>query len=180
MHFRGMKIPEPAQEYLDYLSTCRSKNTVNLYRSSIGHFHRFLAQIRKQIIDLDLDDIKEFSEDLARHNLKLVTRKNILLQVRIYLQHLADKSLLPDGLPAMLFPNYRGDCVKRQIATLPELGDKFLKVMSATYQPSTVNGYQTVLRKFYKLQWTGRRSLACQKTLHWLTHDHRLFVGQVI
>lgn len=157
LHFRSKPLPEIAEKFLIEISTDRTKNTINMYRAALHHFYRFLAQSRLDLPRLQFQDIREFDEDLARHNLKFVTRRSNLLQVHRYLRWLEEKQILEAGFSTKLFPNYKPEYVIGQQATLPELAQRFIEVLSATKKPNTVNGYRSGLRTFYKHHWkTGK------------------------
>lgn len=157
LHFRSKPLPEVAEKFLIEIGAERTKNTVNMYRSALHHFYRFLAQSRLDLAKLQFQNISEFDEDLARHNLKFVTRRAVLQQAHRYLRWLEEREILKTGFSIKLFPNYRPEFVMRQQATLPELAQKFLDVLAATKKPSTVNGYRSGLRTFYRDHWkTGK------------------------
>ena len=159
LHFRSKPLPEMAEKYMQQLAASnRSKNTVNLYRSSLHHFCRFLAQERLQLFELTEAKIKNFDEDLERHCLKLVTRNAVSQHVHMYLRWLESNNNLPTGFCQKLFPKYRADLVKPQQCVLPELASRFLEVLSASSKPNTVNGYRTALRGFYRLLQKQQRS----------------------
>ncbi len=151
LHFRSKPLPEKAEQYLRELHIAgRSKNTVNLYRASLHHFHRFLLQERIQFFEFSEGKIKNFDEDLARHHLKLVTRNAIISHIHMYLRWLESNGDLQMGFCQKLFPKYRADLVQPQESVLPDLAERFLEVLSATSKPDTVKGYQSALRGFYK------------------------------
>ena len=152
LHFRSKPLPEAAEKFLTEMATSgRSPNTVSLYRATLHHFHRFLAQQRITVSEFSALMLKEYDEDLTRHGLKLITRKANIGHIHIYLRWLEASARIEPGLSQRLFPNYRGDVVKGQQAELPELAIRFLEVMAATSKKNTVNGYQTALRGFYRL-----------------------------
>lgn len=153
LHFRNKPLLPVAEEFLKEFSISRSPNTINLYRGSLHHFYRFLAQSKMEVVQLKINHIAEFDEDLTRHNLKMVTRRAIIQHVHLYLRALQDKGLIKHDLTKELFPNYRPDCHKKQSATLPETAEDFLRVLSATKEVMTVKGYQSCLRRFYCLHW---------------------------
>ncbi len=156
-HFRSKHLPEPAERYLREFSVGRAKNTINLYRAGIHHFHRFLLQTKLDVARLEIEHINEFDQDLERHQLKFVTRREHIRHVHLYLRWLERNQLIPEGLSAKLFPNYKPEFVRGQQATLPELAEQFLTVLGATSKPDTVKGYLAALRAYYKLHWkTGK------------------------
>jgi site-specific recombinase XerD len=150
LHFRSKPLPEVAEKFLTEFGAGKAKNTVNLYRAALHHFYRFLAQSKIDLAKLQLEHVGEFDEDLARHNLKFVTRRATLQHVHKYLRWLEDAEVLASGFSSKLFPNYKPECYQGRQATLPELAEQFLQVLSATKKPATVNGYKSGLRTFYK------------------------------
>lgn len=151
LHFRSKPLPEIAENFLkEHLASGRSENTISMYRASIHHFYRFLSQQRLALNMFDEKMLAEYDEDLRRHNLKLVTRRANIGHVHIYLRWLESRNHIPKDFSKKLFPKYRGDVVKGQQAELPDLGHRFLQVLSATNKKNTVNGYQSSLRSFYK------------------------------
>jgi len=151
LHFRSKPLPEPAERYLVYVATSRSPNTINLYRASLHHFFRFLAQIKLALEFTTARHLQEFDEDLERHCLKFVTRKATLSHVRIFIQWLEDQQELPQGTAKRLFPDYRGENIFALQANLPALAERFLEVLRASSKPNTVSGYRSGLRGFYRL-----------------------------
>lgn len=158
LHFRNNSLPEVAENYLSELSLSRSKNTVNLYRGALHHFYRFIAQAKLELGQILPKNIEEFDEDLARHNLKFVTRRSNLHLVRQYLKWLEDRGSFIDGQVDQLFPHYNANHIHAQQAPLPELALKFLEVLGTTNKPTTVAGYRACLRSFYKLHWKTKKS----------------------
>jgi site-specific recombinase XerD len=152
LHFRNKPLPEIAEKYLIELGTNRSKNTINLHRASLHHFYRFLAQSKLEIANLKITDVAEFDEDLSRHFLKMITRKNIIAQVHQFIRWLEQNDAVPD-ISKTLFPNYHPDQYKAQVAVLPSLAEKFIEVLSSTSKENTVKGYQSCLRGFYKIHY---------------------------
>ena len=157
LRFRQKPLPHEAEKFIIEFGVGKTNNTGNLYRAALHHFYRFLSQSRLELAQLRLHHINEFDEDLARHNLKFITRRATLLQVHKYLRWLETKQVLPENYSKALFPNYKPEFVKGNQAALPELAIRFLEVMSATLKKNTIMGYQAGLRTFYKQQWrTGK------------------------
>lgn len=153
LHFRSKPLPEIAEKFFVEFGADKTKNTGNMYRAALHHFYRFLAQSKLDLARIQFHHIREFDEDLARHNLKFVTRRATLQQVHRYLRWLEENDVLAIGFSTPLFPNYRPEFYRGRQATLPELALRFLEVLSATKKPSTVNGYKSGLRTFYKHHW---------------------------
>jgi site-specific recombinase XerD len=153
LRFRQKPLPHEAEKYIAEFGVGKTDNTANLYRAALHHFYRFLSQTKLDLAQLRLHHINEFDEDLARHNLKFITRKATLQQVHKYLRWLEAKQVLPADYPKSLFPNYKPEFVKGNQATLPELAIRFIEVMAATRKQNTVKGHQAGLRTFYKRQW---------------------------
>ena len=163
--FRTEPLPEPAEKLLREYSVGRAKNTIALYRGGLHHFHRFLSQSKIDFTRLEIGHIKEFDEDLERHNLKFVTRREHIHHVHYYYRWLEHKGMVLQGLCSKLFPNYKAEHVVGQQAVLPELALRFIEVLGATNKPNTVKGYQSSLRAFYKLYWkTGKRPYTIDRT----------------
>ena len=157
LRFRQKPLPHEAEKFVTEFGVGKTSNTANMYRAAIHHFYRFLSQSRLDIAELKLHHINEFDEDLARHNLKFVTRRATIGQVHRYIRWLEHKQILPVDYSKSLFPKYRPEFVKGNQATLPELSERFLEVMSATLKKNTIIGYRSGLRTFYKKQWrTGK------------------------
>lgn len=157
LRFRQKPLPPEAEKFLSEFGAGKTKNTGNLYRAALHHFYRFLAQSKLDLAHLKIHNINEFDEDLARHNLKFVTRRSNIQQVHKYLRWLEVKQVLPEGFSKALFPNYKPEFIKGNQAKLPELAERFLEVMSVTRKVSTVNGHKAGLRTFYKRHWkTGK------------------------
>lgn len=157
LRFRQKPLPHEAEKFVAEYGVGKTNNTANMYRAALHHFYRFLAQSKLDLAQLRLHHINEFDEDLARHNLKLITRKATMLQIHKYLRWLEAKQVLDDGYSKTLFPNYHPEFVKGNQATLPELAQRFLEVMSATRKLNTIKGHQAGLRTFYKRHWkTGK------------------------
>jgi len=153
LHFRSKPLPPAAEEFLKEFAVSRSPNTVNLYRSSLQHFHRFLAQSKLEVTKLTHGHVSAFDEDLERHCLKRVTRRAIIQHIHLYLRALTDRELIPADLTKSLFPNYRPECNREQRASLPEAALDFIRVIRATKEETTAKGYQACLRRFYYLHW---------------------------
>lgn len=165
LHFRKQVLPDRAEDFLKYLTINRSKNTVNLYRAALCHFHRFLVQSKKKPIDLQRLHIEEFSTDLSQHGLRFSTRLNHQKLVGAYLRWLEKEGDLPSGFYQKIDPNFRADCIKPQQADLPEIAENFLSVINASSAPATVDGYKSSLRSFYRLhQETGKRPYTINRT----------------
>jgi site-specific recombinase XerD len=165
LRFRTKPLPGPAERFLKEYSVGRSKNTINLYRGGLHHFHRFLNQSKIDFTRLELFHIKQFDEDLEQHNLKFVTRREHIHHIHYYYRWLEHEKFVQQGLCAKLFPNYKPEHVVGQQAHLPELALRFLEVLQATNKPDTVKGYQSALRAFYKLYWkTGKRPYTIERT----------------
>ncbi|MGE0633503.1 MAG: tyrosine-type recombinase/integrase [Pseudobdellovibrionaceae bacterium] len=157
LRFRQKPLPPEAEKFLIEFGAGKTKNTGNMYRAALHHFYRFLSQSKLDLAHLRIHNINEFDEDLARHNLKFVTRRANIQQVHKYLRWLEAKQVFPEGFSKSLFPNYRPEFVRGNQAKLPELAERFLEVMSVTRTASTVNGHKAGLRTFYKRQWkTGK------------------------
>ncbi len=165
LHFRSKPLPEIAEQYLSELSTVRRKNTLNLYRAAIHHFYRFMIQSKLELGNLELCHMTDFDEDLARHNLKLVTRRNSFRLLRTYIKWLEDEGQISDGFSKKLFPYYNAGCVKGKQAQLPELALRFIEVLCAVNKPNTVQGYKSMLGAFYKIHWkTNKRPYDIDRT----------------
>ena len=83
LHFRSKPLPEISEKFLLELSASgRGKNTISLYRAALHHFYRFLLQQRLTLSELNDSVFNDYNEDLIRHNLKLVTRKANIDNVR--------------------------------------------------------------------------------------------------
>ena len=157
LRFRQKPLPPEAEKFLVEFGVGKTKNTGNMYRAALHHFYRFLSQSKLDLAHLRLHNINEFDEDLARHNLKFVTRRANIQQVHKYLRWLEAKQVLAEGFSKTLFPNYKPEFIKGNQAKLPELAERFLEVMSVTRRPNTINGHKAGLRTFYKRHWkTGK------------------------
>ncbi len=157
LRFRQKPLPQEAEKFVTEFGVGKTSNTANMYRAALHHFYRFLSQSKLDIAELKLHHINEFDEDLARHNLKFVTRRATIGQVHRYLRWLEHKQILPTDYSKLLFPNYKPEFVKGNQASLPELAERFLEVMSATLKKNTICGYRAGLRTFYKKHWrTGK------------------------
>lgn len=156
-HFRQKPLPEVAEKFLVNFGAGKSKNTVNMYRAALHHFYRYLSQSKLDLARIQIANITDFDEDLARHNLKFVTRRENIRQVHKYLRWLEQEEVLPQDFSKKLFPNYHPEFIKGQQAKLPALAERFIEVLGATNKPNTVNGYRSGLRSFYKHHWrTGK------------------------
>lgn len=165
LHFRNKPLSETAELFMSELSATRAKNTCALYRASIHHFHRFLIQQKLELAQLTQAQIAQFDEDLARHNLKFVTRRNSIRLVQGYLRWLETRGDLKEGYNKKLFPDYKPEYTHAKIAPLPELALKFIEVLGAINKPNTVKGYQACLRGFYRLHWkTGKPPYKIERT----------------
>jgi site-specific recombinase XerD len=157
LRFRQKPLPLEAEKFLVEFGAGKTKNTANLYRAALHHFYRFLTQSRLDLAEIKIHHINEFDEDLARHNLKFVTRRANIQQVHKYLRWLEVKQVLREGFSKELFPNYKPQFIKGNQAKLPELAERFLEVMSVTRKLATVSGHKSGLRTFYKRHWkTGK------------------------
>jgi len=157
LRFRQKPLPLEAEKFLVEFGAGKTKNTANLYRAALHHFYRFLTQSRLDLAEIKIHQINEFDEDLARHNLKFVTRRANIQQVHKYLRWLEVKQVLREGFSKELFPNYKPQFIKGNQAKLPELAERFLEVMSVTRKLATVSGHKSGLRTFYKRHWkTGK------------------------
>lgn len=157
LRFRQKPLPPEAEKFLAEFGAGRTSNTANMYRAALHHFYRFLWQSKLDLAKIRIHNINEFDEDLARHNLKFVTRRANIQQVHKYLRWLESKAIFHEGFTKELFPNYRPQFVKGNQATLPELAERFLEVMSVTRKVNTVKGHRAGLRTFYKRHWkTGK------------------------
>ncbi len=157
LRFRQKPLTPEAEKFIQEFGVGKTSNTGNMYRAALHHFYRFLAQSKLDLAMLKLHHINEFDEDLARHNLKFVTRRAIIQQVHKYLRWLEAKQILDDGYTKSLFPDYKPQFIRGTQAALPELAERFLEVFSATHKPATVNCHKAGLRTFYKTHWkTGK------------------------
>lgn len=157
LHFRNKPLPAPAERFLNELSAVRAKNTVNLYLAAISHFYRFLVQSKLDLSNMTVANIVAFDEDLARHNLKFITRRHHLQLVNRYLMWLEKNGEITDGTAKKLYPDYKGHHAKPIAANLPELAEQFITVLGAINKKNTVCGYRSCLRGFYAFHWrTGK------------------------
>lgn len=164
LHFRQKPLLEIAEKFLIAFGAGKSKNTVNGYRAALHHFYRFLSQSKLDLAKIQIKHLNEFDEDLAQHNLKFITRRENIKNIHKYLRWLEDEGVLERGFTKILFPNYRPQFIKGQQATLPELAQRFLEVLSATSKPNTINGYRAGLRTFYKHHWkTGKSAYKIER-----------------
>ena len=130
---------------------------MNLHRSALHHFHRFLRQAKLEMDRLEEVHIQQFDEDLTQHNLKFATRRAHINHIHMFMRWLEGEEKISGGISKKLFPNYKADAIKPQYCNLPELGSKFLEVLLAVNKKNTVNGYKSCLRAFYGLHWKTKR-----------------------
>ncbi len=148
-HYTTNKLPDNAEKFLKEYSSTRKAVTVSQYRASLSNFFRFLIIKKLDLSSLNPEHIKEFDLDLKLHNIGLSTRRDRIHHVRTFIIWLENKGDLEHGYGKKVFPNFSAETVCPSQSPLPVLAEDFINVLSATYKPSTVSGYKSMLRGFY-------------------------------
>mgnify|MGYP001157460447 CR=1 FL=1 len=154
MPYREVKaLPIQAEKFIQMLELTRAPHTLKFTRASLRHFHRFLLQNNLEIHQLSPQSFQNFDLDLELHGLRPVSRQTVYYNVRRYLINLTENELVPTDTIKKLFPKYNPELNHVRAMILPELANNFLEVLKSKHKKSTVDGYRSSLRAFYRLQY---------------------------
>jgi len=95
-------LPSCAEQFLAQLVPTTRPSTQQGHRHRLRSFHRWLSERGIAVEDAARDDIVQWTQDLYERGLAPITRLGILITVRAYFRHLADRGVLNESPESLI------------------------------------------------------------------------------